>query len=76
MLLGFTGGTGGSNDLHKAANVTVTGDTGAPKEEPPASLKITNTVSAPSGPPQSETTLTYSGNCPSAFTTAALGNGG
>ena len=58
VLLGFTGGTGGSNDLHKAANVTVTGDTGPkeepPKEEPPAaSLKITNAISAPSGPPQS-----------------------
>src|SRR5581483_7785155 len=47
-----------------------------PKEEPPAAtLRINNTISAP-GAPQSETQLTYSGTCPSSFTTAAIGNGG
>ena len=76
VLLGFTGGTGYFNDLHKAANVTVAGDA-APKEEAPAAtLKITNAVSAPAGSSQAETQLAFSGSCPSAFTTAALGNGG
>jgi hypothetical protein len=76
VFLGFTGGAGYFNDLHKAANVTIAGDA-APKEEPPAAtLKITNAVSAPAGSSQAETQLSFSGNCPSAFTTAALGNGG
>ena len=73
--IGFSGGTGGSNDRHAVSGLTVAGE-GGPKEEPPAaSLRITNAVSAPSAP-QSETQLTYSGSCPSAFTTAAIGNGG
>ncbi len=78
VLVGFTGGTGGANDVHKAANVTISGEPAVekPKEEPPATLKITNAISAPSGSPQAETTLTYSGTCPSSFTTAALAGGG
>ncbi|MEA2215198.1 MAG: hypothetical protein QOK19_759 [Solirubrobacteraceae bacterium] len=75
VFLGFTGGAGYFNDLHKAANVTVAGDA-APKEEPPAAtLKITNAVSAPAGSTQAETQMAFSGNCPSAFTTEPLGNG-
>src|SRR6185312_8670849 len=49
---------------------------GAKEEPKPATLKVTNAISAPSGSPQAETQLTYSGTCPSSFTTAALGNGG
>jgi hypothetical protein len=81
VFLGFTGGSGYYNDLHKAANVTIAGDA-APKEEPPkeepkpASLKLTNAVNAPSGSPQAGTQMSYEGTCPSAFTTAAIGNGG
>jgi PQQ-like domain/Protein of unknown function (DUF1573) len=74
VFLGFTGATGYYNDVHKAANVTVTGDA-APSEPSPASLKITNTISAPAGSSQAETQLAFSGSCPSSFTTAALGNG-
>src|SRR6185312_3555963 len=79
VLVGFTGGTGGLNDAHQVANVT--GSAGGsseppPKEEPkPATLKITNTIAAPAGSSQAETQLTYTGACPSTFTTAPLGNG-
>jgi Bacterial lectin/PQQ-like domain/Abnormal spindle-like microcephaly-assoc'd, ASPM-SPD-2-Hydin len=88
VYLGFTGGTGGLTDVHQAANVKITGEA-APKEEPkekpkeepkeepkPASLKITNTVNAPAGSSQAASQMTFSGSCPSSFTTAALGNGG
>jgi hypothetical protein len=80
VFLGFTGGTGYFNDAHKATNVTIAGDV-APSEPPPkeepaaASLKVTNAVNAPAGTSQAETQLTFSGSCPSSFTTAALGNG-
>jgi hypothetical protein len=73
VLLGFTGATGGLTDVHEAANVVVTGEP-APSGTP-ASLKITSAVIAPSGSPQAGTQLADSGSCPSAFTTAALGNG-
>ena len=81
VLLGFTGGTGYYDDIHKVAAVSVTGEAApkeeGPKEEPkPATLKITDAISAPSGSPQAETQLTYSGTCPSSFTTAAIPNGG
>jgi Bacterial lectin/Abnormal spindle-like microcephaly-assoc'd, ASPM-SPD-2-Hydin len=41
----------------------------------PATLKISNTINAPSGSAQAATQLTYSGSCPSSFTTAALASG-
>jgi hypothetical protein len=78
VLLGFTGGTGYYNDLHKVANVVIGGDS-PPSEPPPkepASLKISTAISAPAGSPQAETQLVVSGTCPSSFTTAPLGNGG
>src|SRR5438105_3797997 len=42
----------------------------------PATLVITDAVNAPSGSPQASTTSVFTGNCPTAFTTAALANGG
>jgi len=77
ILLGFSGGTGGSTDIHQVANVLVGGDaapSGPPP--PPASLQIATTVTAPSGSPQASAQFVASGTCPSSFTTAALGNGG
>jgi len=79
VLLGFTGATGWVLDNHQVSNVVVSGDGGTPPPPPPpaaATLKITNAVSAPSGSTQAAQTFTYSGSCPSAFTTSALGNGG
>jgi hypothetical protein len=75
VLLGFTGSTGGLTDVHKAANVVITGEPGPVSEPPPASLKLSTSVNAPTGSPQATTKFTYSGSCPSSFTTAALGNG-
>jgi hypothetical protein len=80
VLLGFTGATGWVLDNHQVSNVVVSGDGGsAPPPPPPppdpATLRITNTVTAPSGSSQATQTFTYSGSCPSSFTTAALGNG-
>ncbi len=75
VLLGFSGGTGGSTDIHKVASVTIAGDP-PPTEPVPSSLKVGETVSAPSGSPQAATQFVVSGNCPSSFTTTALGNGG
>ena len=74
VLLGFTGGTGGKNDVHQVENVVVAGDA-APKEPAPASLRVSEVVNAPSGSPQASTKLVVSGSCPSSFSTAALGNG-
>ncbi|HEX7292189.1 MAG TPA: choice-of-anchor D domain-containing protein [Conexibacter sp.] len=79
VLLGFTGATGWVLDNHQVSNVVVSGDGGtAPPPPPPdpATLRVTNAVSAPSGSPQAAQTFTFSGACPSSFTTAALGNGG
>jgi hypothetical protein len=79
VLLGFTGATGWVLDNHQVSNVAISGDAGAPPPPPPppdpATLGVTNTVSAPSGSPQAAQTFTYSGSCPSSFTTAAIGNG-
>ncbi|HEV2974467.1 MAG TPA: choice-of-anchor D domain-containing protein [Solirubrobacteraceae bacterium] len=77
ILLGFSGGTGGSTDVHQVANVLVSGDaapSGPPP--PPASLQIATTVNAPSGSSQATAQLAASGSCPSSFTTVPLGNGG
>jgi len=79
VLLGFTGATGWVLDNHQVSNVVVSGDGGTPPPPPPpdpATLRITNAVSAPSGSTQASQTFTYSGSCPSAFTTGAIGNGG
>ncbi len=74
VLLGFTGASGYYTDVHKAANVVVSGD--APPTEPkPASLKLSAVVNAPSGSPQASAKLAVSGTCPSAFSTEPLGNG-
>ena len=78
VLLGFTGATGWVLDNHQVSNVVVSGDGGTPPPPPPpdpATLRITNTVSAPSGSSQATQTFAYSGSCPSAFTTAAIGSG-
>jgi hypothetical protein len=80
VLLGFTGGTGWVIDNHQVSNVVVSGDAGSTPPPPPpppdpATLSITNAVSAPSGSSQAAQTFTYSGACPSSFTTAAIGNG-
>jgi hypothetical protein len=73
VLLGFSGGSGGSTDNHQVSNVTVAGD--PPPSAQPATLKVLNTVSAPSGSAQEAAQMIFSGSCPTAFTTAALGNG-
>ena len=74
VLIGFTGGSGYYTDLHKVANVLISGEP-PPGEPKPASLKLSAVVDAPSGSSQASTKLAVSGSCPSAFTTEALGNG-
>jgi hypothetical protein len=81
VLLGFTGATGWVLDNHQVSNVVVSGDGGATPPPPPpppdpATLTVTNAVSAPAGSGQAAQTFAYSGSCPSAFTTAAIGGGG
>jgi hypothetical protein len=72
VLLGFSGANGSLTDNHLVANVKI--EAGSPPP-PPATLKLTNTVNAPSGSPQAGAEMVFSGNCPTAFTTASLGNG-
>jgi len=73
VLLGFSGGSGGATDNHQVSNVTIAGD--SPPSAQSATLKIVNNVSAPSGSAQEAAQMIFSGSCPTAFTTAALGNG-
>ncbi len=75
VLLGFTGATGGSTDVHQVANVSVSGEPEPSGPPSPASLQISSSVNAPSGSPQAAAKFTYSGSCPSSFTTAALASG-
>ncbi len=78
VLLGFTAGNGAVVDNHQVSNVVISGDGGTTPPPPPdpATLRVSNTVSAPSGSSQASQTFAFGGTCPSAFTTAALGNGG
>jgi hypothetical protein len=71
--LGFSAGTGGLTNRHAISHLVVSSGAGIPV---PATLKITNTVQAPTGSSQASATFTYSGTCPSSFTTVALANGG
>lgn len=78
VLLGFTAATGAVTDNHQVANVVISGDGGTPPPPPPpspATLTIANAVNAPAGSTQAAQTFTFGGSCPSAFTTAAIGNG-
>jgi hypothetical protein len=72
--LGFSGGSGGLTDNHQVSNLKIEGD--APPSQTPATLKITNAVSAPTGAPQLSAQMTFTGSCPSSFTTVGIGNGG
>jgi hypothetical protein len=76
VYLGFTGATGGLTDTHQVANVTVAAEAASAPPPPSASLKVVSVVGAPSGSAQASAQFVFSGSCPSAFTTAALGNGG
>jgi Legume-like lectin family/Protein of unknown function (DUF1573)/PQQ-like domain len=69
--LGFSGGTGGLTNRHAISHLVVT--SGGPAA---ATLKISNAVQAPAGSSQASATSTFTGTCPSSFTTSALGNGG
>ena len=70
-FLGFSGGTGGLTNRHAISHLVVT--SGGPAA---ATLKISNAVQAPAGSSQASATSTFTGTCPSSFTTSALGNGG
>jgi hypothetical protein len=72
VLLGFSGANGSLTDNHQVANVKIEAGSPAP---PAATLKLANVISAPSGSPQASAQMVFSGSCPAAFTTAALGNG-
>ncbi|HEX4466080.1 MAG TPA: DUF5979 domain-containing protein, partial [Solirubrobacteraceae bacterium] len=74
VYLGFTGGTGAITDIHQATDVVLGGDT-APVEPPPANLKIQSTVNAPADSSQASQQFTFTGTCPSSFTTVPIGNG-
>lgn len=70
VLIGFSGGTGSATDIHQAGNVSVSGDTPI---APTLALHVA--VKAPSGSPQAASQMSFAGKCPSAFTTAAVGDG-
>jgi hypothetical protein len=74
VLLGFSGGSGSLTDNHQISNLSVTGD--APPSAQAATLKVLNTVVAPAGSSQAATQITFSGACPTNFTTVGLGSGG
>ena len=69
--LGFSGGTGGLTNRHAISHLVVT--SGGPAA---STLQISNAVQAPAGSSQASATSTFTGTCPSGFTTAALANGG
>jgi Bacterial lectin len=76
-LIGFTAGSGYYTDNHIITNTTITaGGSGGGGTPTPATLKVTNTISAPVGSTQASATSVFTGTCPTAFTTPALGNGG
>jgi iron transport multicopper oxidase len=72
VLLGFTGATGQLTDIHKVTKIAIGG------EPPPStsSLKLGVNIEAPAGSPQAETAVSFSGACPSSFSTATIADGG
>jgi hypothetical protein len=71
VLIGFTGATGSLTDVHTISKVTVAGDP-APAA---AGLSLGLTVDAPQDSPQAETAASFSGACPSNFTTTTIADG-